>query len=110
MKQGEIWYADLNPVRGNEQRGVRPVVVVSGNAMNDHSGICIVCPLTSKVKNFAGCVVVQPDEDNQLRQASEILTFQIRTIAKQRLANRIGAITPVQLQAVKNGLLDILTY
>lgn len=110
MKQREIWYADLNPVQGSEQRGIRPVVIISGNAMNDHSGICIVCPLTSKVKNFAGCIILQPDQVNKLSQASEVLTFQIRTVAKQRLTNKIGEITQVQLEAIKAGLQDVLTY
>jgi mRNA interferase MazF len=47
MKQREIWLVDLNPVKGSEQRGIRPVVIVSGNAMNDNLQICIVCPLSS---------------------------------------------------------------
>jgi len=45
MKQGEIWMADLNPVVGSEQQGIRPVVIISGNAMNNNLGISIVCPL-----------------------------------------------------------------
>lgn len=110
MKQREIWYADLNPVQGSEQRGIRPVVIISGNAMNDHSGICIVCPLTSKLKNFAGCILLQPDNTNNLTQISEVLTFQIRTVAKQRLTNKIGEITQGQLEAIKMGLQGVLTY
>ncbi len=110
MKQREIWYADLNPVQGSEQRGIRPVVIISGNAMNDHSGICIVCPLTSKVKHFAGCIILQPDDVNKLTQTSEVLTFQIRTIAKQRLTNKIGEITQAHLEEIKAGLMDVLTY
>ena len=46
MKQREIWLADLNPVKGSEQRGVRPVVILSGNSMNANLDICIVCPLS----------------------------------------------------------------
>ena len=110
MKQREIWYADLNPVKGSEQQGIRPVVVISGNAMNEHSGICIVCPLTSKVKNFAGCIVLQPDSLNKLQSDSEVLTFQIRTIAKSRMTRKIGEITSLQLEQIKKGLSDILTY
>ncbi|MCO6491517.1 MAG: type II toxin-antitoxin system PemK/MazF family toxin [Phaeodactylibacter sp.] len=110
MKQGAIWYANLNPSKGNEQRGIRPVVIISGNAMNDHMGICIVCPLTSKVKKYAGCLVLEPDSKNNLSQRSEILTFQIRTIIKTRLINRIGTITAEQLATIKTGLQEILTY
>lgn len=78
--------------------------------MNDHMGICIVCPLTSKVKKYAGCLVLEPDSKNNLSQRSEILTFQIRTIIKTRLINRIGTITAEQLATIKTGLQEILTY
>ena len=54
MKQREIWITDLNPVKGSEQRGISPVVVLSGNAMNSNLDVCIVCPLSSKIKNYAG--------------------------------------------------------
>lgn len=110
MKQGTIWYANLNPSKGNEQRGIRPVVIISGNAMNDHMGICIVCPLTSKVKGYAGCLVLEPDDKNNLSQRSEVLTFQIRTISKSRLANEIGTVTEEQLETIKTSLQEILTY
>lgn len=110
MKQREIWLADLNPVKGKEQKGMRPVVVISGNAMNDHLDIIIACPLTSNVKKFAGCIVLEPDEMNQLDKQSEILTFQIRTITKARLIKKIGKISELQLATIKDGLMDILTY
>jgi len=110
MKQREIWIADLNPVRGSEQQGIRPVVIVSGNAMNDNHGICIVCPLSSKIKNYAGGMVLTKDEINGLEQNSEIITFQIRTISKARLIRKSGEITKVQLDILKKGLLEVLTY
>ncbi|MEM0992657.1 MAG: type II toxin-antitoxin system PemK/MazF family toxin [Bacteroidota bacterium] len=110
MRQCNIWYADLNPVKGIEQRGVRPVVVVGGNAMNDHFKVGIVCPLTTNVKNYAGCIVLEPDEQNNLSATSEVLTFQIRTIARSRFQNKIGEITIEQLEVIKKGLLDILEY
>jgi mRNA interferase MazF len=75
MKQREIWFADLNPVKGSEQRGIRPVVIVSGNAMNDNLGICIVCPLSSKIKNYAGCVILEKHVNLSLEKDSEIITF-----------------------------------
>ncbi len=110
MKQKEIWSANLNPALGREQKGIRPVVIISGNAMNNNTGICIVCPLTSKIKNFAGCIVLQPDQTNNLKAESEVLTFQIRTIAKKRLQRKIGSITDDQLQKVKDGLIEICTF
>jgi len=110
MKQGEIWIADLNPVKGSEQRGQRPVVVISGNAMNDNLGISIVCPLTTKVKSLAGCVVLHPDAENGLDKESEIITFQLRTISQSRMTKKVGNISADQLEQIKTGLMEILTY
>lgn len=110
MKQREIWLADLNPVKGSEQKGIRPVVIISGNAMNDNLGICIVCPLTSSIKNYAGCLVIKNDMNNGLDQESEIISFQVRAISKERLNSKIGEITKSQLELVKRGLNEILTY
>jgi mRNA interferase MazF len=64
MNQGEIWLADLNPIEGSEQKGIQPVVIISGNAMNHNLGISIVCPLTRKVKKYLGCLVLSPDTVN----------------------------------------------
>ena len=110
MKQGEIWMADLNPVKGSEQMGIRPVVIISGNAMNDHLGISIICPVTTKVKNFAGCLVLVKDFINGLEQDSEVITFQIRTVSHERLIRKTGSITQAQLKIIKKGLGEILTY
>ncbi|TAK35942.1 MAG: type II toxin-antitoxin system PemK/MazF family toxin [Saprospiraceae bacterium] len=110
MKQKEIWYANLNPAEGSEQSGVRPVVIISGNAMNDHLDICIVCPLTTKIKGYAGCIILSSDSVNNLNQDSEIITFQVRTVAKHRFLNKIGEITNQQLDLLKQGLMEILRY
>lgn len=110
MKQREIWLADLNPVKESEQQGISPVVVISGNAMNDNLGIGIVCPLSSKIKNYAGCLVLKKDITNGLDKDSEVISFQVRTIAKERLISRIGEITKAQLEILKKGLQEILTY
>lgn len=110
MKQREIWLVNLNPIKGSEQQGVRPVVVVSGNAMNDNLGICIACPLSSKIKKYAGCLVLTKNEVNGLDQDSEVITFQIRTISGERFIRKIGEITVFELEIIKKGLNEILTY
>lgn len=110
MKQRDICLADLNPVQGSEQSGIRPVVIISGNAMNDNLNICIVCPLSSNIKNYAGCLVLQKDEVNHLDQDSEVLTFQIRTIAKSRLLKKIGTVSWPQFEDLLTGLQEILRY
>jgi mRNA interferase MazF len=85
MKQREIWMADLNPVKGSEQKGIRPVVIISGNAMNDNLCICIVCPMSFRIKNYAGCLIVKKDSLNGLDMDSEIITFRVRTVSGDRL-------------------------
>jgi mRNA interferase MazF len=110
MKQGEIWLADLNPVQGSEQHGIRPVVIISGNAMNNNLGISIVCPLTSELKNLSGCLVLKKNQSNGLDADSEVITFQVRAISQQRLIRRTGTIAASQLDLIKKGLTEILTY
>ena len=110
MIQGEIWYADLNPTKGSEQSGFRPLVIISGNLLNEHLNVVITCPLTTKVKNFKGNVVLEPNKTNKLNKESEILIFHIRSVSKDRLVRKIGNITEAELTSIKNGLDDILRY
>ncbi len=110
MKQGGIWLADLHPVVGSEQKGIRPVVIISGNAMNDNLEISIICPLSSKIKNFAGCIVLTPDSENGLDMESEVISFQVRTISQSRLIRKLGGITAEQLKQIKKGLGEVLKY
>jgi mRNA interferase MazF len=110
MKQGEIWYANLNPTKGSEQAGTRPVVVVSGNLLNEHLPVVIVMPLTTKVKNYKGNPVIQPGKMNGLKTPSEILVFHIRSVSGDRLVRKIGQIEKSELDRVIKTLNDLLTY
>ena len=110
MKQGEIWHAELSPTIGSEQSGFRPVVVISGNLLNEHAPICIICPLTSKVKNYHGNIILSPNDTNKLKQFSEILTLHVRSISKHRLKEKIGKINIEELKQTINCLNDILNY
>lgn len=110
MKQGEIWYANLNPSKGSEQAGFRPVVILSGNMLNQHLPVIIVAPLTTKIKNYKGNPVLDPDPVNGLKQKSEILIFHIRSISKDRLIEKSGQISKAQLAQSIKTLNDILTY
>lgn len=110
IKQGEIWYANLNPIKGSEQAGHRPVVVVSGNMLNELISTVIVFPLTTQIKNYKGNLVLTPDDQNGLSQASEVLIFHIRSLSKERLSKRIGMIAQKELDQLKQGLDDILRY
>ena len=110
MKQGEIWYANLNPTQGSEQAGHRPIVIISGNLLNTHLEIVICCPLTTKIKNFKGNVVLTPNASNKLELPSEVLTFHVRSISKNRLTKKIGVISKEELQSTLTSLNEILTY
>lgn len=110
MKQGEIWYADLNPSTGSEQSGLRPVVIISGNLLNEYMKIVIVAPLTTKIKNYKGNPVLHPTKKNGLPKPSEILVFHIRSVSKERLVRKVGVIEPADLQTSIKTLNDILKY
>ncbi len=110
MKQSEIWLADLEPVKGSEQGNIRPIVIISGNTMNDNFPVVIACPLSSSIKNFEGCTVLQKTKQNGLSVDSEIITFQVRTISKNRLIKKLGSITQEQLDKLIVGLNDVLTF
>lgn len=110
MLQKEIYFADLNPVKGKEQKGKRPVVLISGNTMNENFDVCIICPISSKIKNYTGSVKLEKNKINKLDEDSEILTFQVRTIAKERMIKKIGEITNEQLKEIFYSLNEVLYY
>lgn len=110
MKQGAIWKADLEPSKGSEQAGFRPVVIISGELLNQQLPIVIVCPLTTKVKHYKGNIVLRPDDVNNLEAPSEVLVFHIRSVSKFRLIERVGTITDEELNSLMEGLGDILRY
>ncbi|MBP7184699.1 MAG: type II toxin-antitoxin system PemK/MazF family toxin [Saprospiraceae bacterium] len=102
--------ADLTPKLGKEQSGLRPIVIISGNAMNTHFDLVITCPLSSKIKNFIGNVILFPSKENGLKQKSEILVFQVRSISKVRLAKYIGHISTSEMKEIEVNLDKILKY
>jgi mRNA interferase MazF len=110
MKQGEIWYADLNPTKGSEQAGLRPVVIISGNLLNEHLSVVIVVPLTTKIKNYKGNPVLYPTKLNGLKTESEMLVFHIRSVSKDRLVRKMGSIEKAELNHALKTLNDILKY
>lgn len=110
MLQKDIYLADLNPVRGKEQKGRRPVVIISGNTMNKNFDVCIICPISSIIKNYTGSVKLEKDKISKLDKDSEILTFQVRTISKDRMIRKIGEITTAQLKEIFYSLNEVFYY
>lgn len=110
MKQGEIWNLYLDPVTGREQGGRRPAVIISGNLLNQYLDVVIVCPLSSKIKNYKGNLVLEPNKENGLSEKSEVLTFHIRSVSKSRLKEKLGKISMDDVDFIKDTLGDILRY
>ncbi len=110
MRQREIWLANLDPPRGSEQAGQRPVAIISGNLLNENLPIVIAVPLTTKLKRYKGNPVLIPSKSNGLKSESELLVFHIRSIAKDRLKRRLGEIAPEDLAVCLKTLSDILRY
>ncbi|WP_166383020.1 type II toxin-antitoxin system PemK/MazF family toxin [Polaribacter sp. 11A2H] len=110
MKQGEIWELYLNPVKGSKQSGRRPAVIISGNMLNKHLQVVIVCPLTTSVKNYKGNLIINPNEINGLTKISEVLTFHVRSVSKTRLDKKIGKIPLKDIEVIKKTLNDILKF
>jgi mRNA interferase MazF len=106
--RGDVWLAELDPTRGREQAGRRPVLVVSADVYNQGpSGLVVVVPITSTVRGIPLHAHLVPPEGG-LRVDSAILCDQVRTIAKERLRRRWGAVTPTTMQAVEARLRTVL--
>lgn len=110
MKQGDIWQVYFDPVKGSEQAGNRPAVIISGNTLNINLNVVVVCPITTSVHNYEGNPVLEPSQENGLLKTSEIMVFHIRSLSKDRFKRKIGVISSAELQKIKNTLNDILKY
>jgi mRNA interferase MazF len=110
VKQGEIWYSNLNPTRGSEQSGMRPVVIVSGDLLNTHLNVVICVPLTRKGKNYKGNPILKPGKRNGLTTESEMLMFHVRSVSKERLVRKIGTVEKTEIQLAIKTINDLLKY
>lgn len=104
--RGELYYADLSPVVGSEQGGIRPVLIIQNNMGNKHSPTVIVAAITSKTtKALIPTHVNIPSTPDGLKQDSTVLTEQVRTIDKKRLREYIGHLSPKQMAAIDQAIL-----
>lgn len=110
MKQGEIWDLYLDPVSGREQGGRLPAIIISGNLLNKYLEVVIVCPLTTSIKNYKGNLILEPNQTNGLQKKSEVLTFHVRSVSKNRLDKKLGDIPEKDISFIKATLNDILRY
>ena len=105
--RGEIRWADLNPVRGREQAGRRPVLVLSHDVFNERSGTVIAVVLTSQEPR-AGFPVTLESKATGLTKRSWITISQIRTLSVDRINQRIARASHEELARVLDGLNEIL--
>jgi mRNA interferase MazF len=105
--RGEIRWADLNPARGSEQAGNRPVLILSHDVFNERSGTVIAAALTSHPQR-AGFPLTLELESKSLPKRSWVKIRQIRTLAVERIGSRLARATPEQLAQVVDGLNEII--
>jgi mRNA interferase MazF len=107
--RGDIWWADLNPVRGHEQAGTRPVLIISHDVVNQRSGTVIALALTSQ-QPAAGFPLTYEITQAGLAKRSWVKISQIRTLSVERLINRLGQVAPEELDAIVDGLNEIVGH
>jgi len=105
--RGDIRWADLDPVRGREQSGRRPVLVISQDVFNERSGTVIAVALTSQPPT-AGFPLTYPLPSAGLPKPSWVKISQIRTLSVERLGERLGSVQLEDLDQIIAGLNDIV--
>lgn len=105
--RGDVLWADLNPVRGREQSGRRPVVVLSEDVFNERSGTVIAVAVTSQEPS-AGFPLTLEIQSARLPKRSWVKVSQIRTLSTARLGGRLGRLSPEEVEEIIAGLNEIL--
>jgi mRNA interferase MazF len=113
LRRGDIYYADLRPVVGSEQGGIRPVVIVQNDVGNRHSPTIIVAAVTSKLNKAKLPTHIElPAQEYHMVKDSVILLEQLRTIDKSRLKDKICHLDGEIMRKVNQGLkisLELIT-
>ena len=108
IKRGDMFYADLSPVVGSDQGGVRPVLIIQNDLGNKYSPTVIAAAITSQTNKTKLPTHIELDEHTEgLKSNSVILTEQIRTIDKSRLKERIGHIDDIEVMNKINNALGV---
>ncbi len=105
VKRGEIYYADLSPVVGSEQGGIRPVLIVQNDIGNKHSPTVIAAAITSKKEKSALPTHISVQASScGLAKDSVVLLEQVRTLDKRRLKERMGELDDSSMKQVNSAL------
>lgn len=105
--RGDIIWADLDPTLGHEQSGLRPVLILSKDVFNQHSGTVIAVALTSQPPK-AGFPLTYELSSTRLPKRSWVKISQIRTLSVQRLRRKLGRVSTEDLNTIFEGLTDII--
>ena len=105
--RGDVFWADLNPTKGHEQAGRRPVVILSHEIFNKHSGTVIAAALTSQPQR-AGFPLTLQLHSTKLPKTSWVKISQVRTLSVQRLGRKITKASTDELNLIIEGLLEII--
>ena len=105
--RGEIYWADLNPTIGQEQSGIRPVLIISNNIFNERSGTVIAHALTSQEPK-AGFPLTYKLDSTNLPKQTWVKTSQIRTLSTIRIKSKLGSVSPEELEIIIEGLNEII--
>ena len=105
--RGEIYWADLNPTIGHEQAGMRPVLIISNNVVNQRSGTVIALAITSQPQR-AGFPLTYELPDSQLPKQSWVKISQIRTLSVLRIKEKLSQVRPEELYQIIDGLNEII--
>lgn len=103
MSRGEVWEVILDPIKGSEQAGFRPCVIVSPDSMNSQLETIVVLPMTTKFKNWPSRV-----EADFLNVRGQVMCEQIRTVSRKRMQRKLGKLNIAQIAEIKLVLKQML--
>jgi mRNA interferase MazF len=103
VKRGEIWLADLNPARGSEQAGVRPVLIFQNDLVSNFGTTVLTIPLTTNLRraSLPTCVRISKGEGG-LASDSVALCHQLRVLDRTRLQRRLGTVSQATLRTIES--------
>lgn len=109
VKRGEIWLADLNPIRGSEQAGVRPVLIFQNDTISRFTTTVLAIPFTTNLRraSLPSCVRISKD-DGGLTNDSVALCHQLRALDQMRLQRKLGTVRQETLSTIENCVLSTM--
>ena len=109
VSRGEIWFANLNPTRGSEQVGIRPVIVFQANVLNKFTTTVLAIPLTKNLRRVSlpVCVFISKGEGGLANDSNDsvALCHQLRVLDKTRLQRKIGTLNQKTLSTIESRML-----